>query len=68
MVDLRHRWIMQTFATIVLSFVPNSAVTRLIKAVWTPLVKKPFYAFPKYVRNGLGWFVLLSVVIVPLWF
>ena len=65
----RHRWIVQTFfawsfiAIIAFRFIPNSVVTRPIEAVWNPLVKKPFFALPKYVRYCLGWLALLTIVL-----
>jgi CNT family concentrative nucleoside transporter len=65
----RHRWIVQTFfawsfiAIIAFRFIPNSIVTRPVEAVWNPLVKKPFFALPKYVRYALGWFALLAIVL-----
>jgi CNT family concentrative nucleoside transporter len=65
----RHRWIVQTFfawsfiAIIAFRFIPNSVVTRPVEAVWIPLIQKPFFALPKYVRYGLGWFALLAIVL-----
>jgi CNT family concentrative nucleoside transporter len=65
----RHRWIVQTFfawsfiAIIAFRFIPNSVVTRPVGAVWNPLVKKPFFALPKYIRYGLGWLALLAIVL-----
>ena len=65
----RHRWIVQTLfawsfiAIIAFRFIPNSVVTRPVEAVWNPLVKKPFFALPKYVRYGMGWLALLAVVL-----
>jgi CNT family concentrative nucleoside transporter len=65
----RHRWIVQTLfawsfiAIIAFRFIPNSVVTRPVEAVWNPLVKKPFFALPKYVRYGLGWLALLAIVL-----
>ena len=65
----RHRWIVQTLfawsfiAIIAFRFIPNSVVTRPIEAVWNPLVKKPFFALPKYVRYCLGWLALLTIVL-----
>jgi hypothetical protein len=65
----RHRWIVQTFfawsfiAIIAFRFIPNSVVTRPIKAVWIPLVQKPFFALPKHVRYSLGWLALLVIVL-----
>ena len=64
----RHRWIVQTFwawsfiAIIAFRFIPNSVVTRPVEAVWVPLVQKPFFTFPKYVRFGLGWLALVAIV------
>ena len=65
----RHRWIVQTFfawsfiAIIAFRFIPTSVVTRPIEAVWIPLVQKPFFGLPKYVRYGLGWLALLAIVL-----
>ena len=48
----RHRWVVRTFfawsfiTIIAFRFIPNSVVTRLVKAVWIPLVQKPFFALP----------------------
>lgn len=64
----RHRWIVQTiFAwffllVIAFRFIPNSVVTRPVEAVWVPLVQKPFFALPYYVRLTMGWLALLAVV------
>jgi CNT family concentrative nucleoside transporter len=65
----RHRWIVQTFfawsfiAIIAFRLIPNSIVTRPVEAVWIPLIQKPFFALPKYVRYGLGWLALLAIVL-----
>jgi CNT family concentrative nucleoside transporter len=65
----RHRWIVQTFfawsfiAIIAFRFISNSVVTRPVEAVWIPLVQKPFFTLPKYVRYGLGWLALLAIVL-----
>jgi CNT family concentrative nucleoside transporter len=65
----RHRWIVQTFiawsfvAIIAFRFIPNSVVTHPVEAVWIPLIQKPFFALPKYVRYGLGWVALLAIVL-----
>ena len=65
----RHRWIVQTFfawsfiAIIAFRFIPNSVVTRPVEAFWIPLVQKPFLGLPKYVRYGLGWLALLTIVL-----
>lgn len=65
----RHRWIVQTFfawsfvAIIAFRFIPNSVVTHPVEAVWIPLIQKPFFALPKYVRYGLGWIALLAIVL-----
>ncbi|TCD65607.1 hypothetical protein EIP91_002454 [Steccherinum ochraceum] len=64
----RHRWIVQTlwawFFIIVIAFryIPNTVVTRPVEAVWIPLVQKPFFALPYYVRLAMGWLALLAVV------
>ena len=65
----RHRWIVQTFfawffiAIIAFRFIPNSIVTRPVEAVWIPLIQKPFFALPKYIRYGFGWLSLLAIVL-----
>jgi concentrative nucleoside transporter, CNT family len=65
----RHRWIVQTFfarsfiAIIAFRFIPNSIFTHPVEAVWIPLIQKPFFALPKYVRYGLGWLALLAIVL-----
>jgi concentrative nucleoside transporter, CNT family len=65
----RHRWVVQTLfawsfiAIIAFRFIPNSVVTRPVEAVWIPLVQKPFFTLPKYVRYGLGWLALLAIVL-----
>ena len=65
----RHRWIVQTLfawsfiAIIAFRFIPNSIITRPVEAVWNPLVNKPFFALPKYVRYGLGWLALLGITL-----
>jgi CNT family concentrative nucleoside transporter len=65
----RHRWIVQSLfawsfiAIIAFRFIPNSVVTRPVEAVWIPLVQKPFFTLPKYVRYGLGWLALLAIVL-----
>jgi CNT family concentrative nucleoside transporter len=65
----RHRSIVQTFfawsfiAIIAFRFIPNSIVTRPVEAIWIPLIQKPFFALPKYVRYGLGWLALLAIVL-----
>jgi len=64
----RHRWIVQTFfawtfiAIIAFRFIPNSVVTRPVEAVWVPLVQRPFFTLPIYVRYGLGWLALVAIV------
>jgi len=64
----RHRWIVQTFfawsfiAIIAFRFIPNSVVTHPVDGVWIPLVQKPFFTLPKYVRYGLGWLALFAIV------
>jgi CNT family concentrative nucleoside transporter len=65
----RHRWIVQTFfawsfiAIIAFRFIPNQIVTHPVEAVWIPLIQKPFFALPKYIRYGLGWLSLLAIVL-----
>jgi CNT family concentrative nucleoside transporter len=65
----RHQWIVQTFfawssiAIIAFRFIPNSIVTHPVEAVWIPLIQKPFFALPKYLRYGLGWLSLLAIVL-----
>ncbi|KAI0062830.1 H+/nucleoside cotransporter [Artomyces pyxidatus] len=64
----RHRWIVQSlFAwffilVIAFRFIPNSVVTRPVEAVWQPLVAKPFFALPYYIRLGMGWLALIAIV------
>jgi concentrative nucleoside transporter, CNT family len=66
--DTRHRWIVQTLfawsfiAIIAFRFIPNSVVTRPVEAVWIPLVQRPFFALPKFVRYGVGWLALLAII------
>lgn len=65
----RHRWIVQTFfawsfvAIIAFRFIPNSVVARPVQAVWVPLVERPFFAFPRYARYGMGWLALVAIII-----
>jgi CNT family concentrative nucleoside transporter len=65
----RHRWIVQTFwawsfiAIIAFRFIPNSVVTRPVEAVWIPLVQRPFFLLPKYVRYSLGWLAFVGIVV-----
>ena len=44
-------------------YIPNSVVTKPVGAVWRPLVSKPFFKLPWLVRLGLGWAVLLAIVL-----
>ena len=37
-------------------------MTRPVEAIWVPLVQKPFFALPYYVRLGMGWLALLGIV------
>ncbi|KAI0279381.1 hypothetical protein BGY98DRAFT_969386 [Russula aff. rugulosa BPL654] len=70
----RHQWIVQTFfawpliSIIVFRFIPNSIVTHPVEAVWipSPLIQKPFFALPKYIRYGLGWLSLLAIALFVL--
>jgi concentrative nucleoside transporter, CNT family len=50
-------------AIIAFRFIPNSIVTHPIEAVWIPLIQKPFFTLPKYVRYSLGWLALLTIVL-----
>ena len=65
----RHQWIVQTFfawlliSIIAFRSIPNSIVTHPVEAVWIPLIQKPFFALPKYIRYGLGWLSLLAIVL-----
>ena len=65
----RHRWIVQTalawssIVIIAFRFIPNSVVTRPVKAVWVPLVERPFFSLPRYARYCLGWLAVAALVI-----
>ncbi|KAI0093471.1 Na+ dependent nucleoside transporter C-terminus-domain-containing protein [Irpex rosettiformis] len=64
----RHRWIVQTLwawffiITIAFRYIPNTLVTRPVEAIWIPLVQKPFFSLPYYIRLGMGWLALLGIV------
>ena len=64
----RHRWIVQTvfawafIAIIAFRVIPNSVVTRPVKAVWVPLVERPFFSLPRFARYGLGWLAVVAIV------
>lgn len=64
----RERWLVQTvFAwffllIIAFRFIPNSAVTGPISAVWMPCVQVPWYKLPRTARLTIGWLCLLGIV------
>ncbi|KAH7926694.1 hypothetical protein BV22DRAFT_1008423 [Leucogyrophana mollusca] len=64
----RGRWLVQTiFAwffllVIAFRFIPNSAVTGPVSAVWMPYVQEPWYTLPRNVRMSIGWLCLLGIV------
>ncbi|KAF8160955.1 Na+ dependent nucleoside transporter C-terminus-domain-containing protein [Crassisporium funariophilum] len=64
----RHRWIVQTFFAwafiliIAFRFIPNSAVTRPIEAIWEPAVQQPWNKLPYRTRLAVGWFCLVAIV------
>ncbi|KAA1472800.1 H+/nucleoside cotransporter [Dentipellis sp. KUC8613] len=64
----RHRWVVQTFwawfflLVIAFRFVPNRVVSHPVAAIWMPLVQKPFFSLPYYVRLTMGWLALLAIV------
>ncbi|CAE7160202.1 unnamed protein product [Rhizoctonia solani] len=64
----RHRWIVQTFWAwtfifiIAFRFIPNSAVSKPVSAVWQPIVSRPFFSLSYRVRLALGWLALLGIV------
>lgn len=64
----RGQWLVQTvFAwffllIIAFRFIPNSAVTGPISAVWVPCVQVPWYKLPRSARLTIGWLCLLAIV------
>ncbi|KAI6157846.1 Na+ dependent nucleoside transporter C-terminus-domain-containing protein [Pisolithus tinctorius] len=64
----RPRWVQQTvFAwmfllIIAFRFIPNSAVTRPVEAVWVPVVQKPWYRIPRKLRLTIGWSCLVAFI------
>ncbi|KAF9241643.1 Na+ dependent nucleoside transporter C-terminus-domain-containing protein [Melanogaster broomeanus] len=64
----RHRWLVQTifawfFLTVIaFRFIPNSAVTQPLSAVWIPFVQEPWYRLPQRIRLTIGWLCLLAIV------
>ncbi|KAG1760502.1 Na+ dependent nucleoside transporter C-terminus-domain-containing protein [Suillus occidentalis] len=64
----RGQWLVQTvFAwffllIIAFRFIPNSAVTGPISAVWMPCVQVPWYKLPRTARLTVGWLCLLAIV------
>ncbi|KAI6121764.1 Na+ dependent nucleoside transporter C-terminus-domain-containing protein [Pisolithus sp. B1] len=65
----RPRWVQQTvFAwmfllIIAFRFIPNSAVTRPVAAVWVPVVQKPWYRIPRRLRLAIGWSCLIAFIL-----
>jgi CNT family concentrative nucleoside transporter len=49
-------------SVIAFRFIPNSAVTRPVEAVWNPLVSKPWNALAYPIRLGIGFLCLLAVI------
>ncbi|KAI6033192.1 Na+ dependent nucleoside transporter C-terminus-domain-containing protein [Pisolithus orientalis] len=43
-------------------FIPNSAVTRPVEAVWVPVVQKPWYRIPRKLRLTIGWSCLVAFI------
>jgi CNT family concentrative nucleoside transporter len=64
----RPRWIVQTvwawsfIFLIAFRFIPNSIISRPVKAVWSPLISEPFFKLPRKLRFSLGWLALLAIV------
>lgn len=64
----RERWLVQTvfawffLVIIAFRFIPNSAVTGPISAVWMPCVQVPWYKLPRTARLTIGWLCLLGIV------
>ncbi|KAI6166104.1 Na+ dependent nucleoside transporter C-terminus-domain-containing protein [Pisolithus thermaeus] len=65
----RPRWVQQTvFAwmfllIIAFRFIPNSAVTRPVAAVWVPVVQEPWYRIPRRLRLAIGWSCLIAFIL-----
>ena len=51
-----------TSSVIAFRFIPNSAVTRPVAAVWIPFIQEPWYRLPRYTRLTIGWLCLLGIV------
>lgn len=49
-------------SVIAFRFIPNSAVTRPIRAVRVPAVDEPWYKLPRPLRLTIGWLCLLAIV------
>ncbi|KIK47142.1 hypothetical protein CY34DRAFT_799685 [Suillus luteus UH-Slu-Lm8-n1] len=64
----RGQWLVQTIFAwfflliIAFRFIPNSAVTGPISAVWMPCVQVPWYKLPRTARLTIGWLCLLAIV------
>lgn len=64
----RPRWIVQTLFAwafifiIAFRFIPNSAVSAPVAAVWVPVVQQPWYRLPYRIRLAIGWLCLLAIV------
>ncbi|KAI6021479.1 Na+ dependent nucleoside transporter C-terminus-domain-containing protein, partial [Pisolithus microcarpus] len=44
-------------------FIPNSAVTRPVAAVWVPVVQQPWYRIPRRLRLAIGWSCLIAFIL-----
>ncbi|KAG6332602.1 hypothetical protein ID866_6480, partial [Astraeus odoratus] len=64
----RPRWLPQTIFAwfflliIAFRFIPNSAVTRPVAAIWVPVVQEPWYRIPRKFRLVIGWVCLVAFV------
>ncbi|KAG9037182.1 hypothetical protein FRB95_006435 [Tulasnella sp. JGI-2019a] len=64
----RHRWIPQTvwawffILLIAFRFIPNRVVTRPIRAVWVPLIQRPWYSLSYRIRLSIGVLALLALI------
>ncbi|KAG8862462.1 hypothetical protein FRB96_001533 [Tulasnella sp. 330] len=64
----RHRWIPSTvwawffILLIAFRFIPNRVVTRPIRAVWVPLIERPWYALSYRIRLALGVLALFALI------
>jgi CNT family concentrative nucleoside transporter len=43
-------------------FIPNSAVTRPVEAIWEPAVSRPFFKLPYRTRLSFGFLALIAIV------